>query len=106
LTGSYGPPRAANPHTKLLPRRAPPCCGRPGVLCVCDGRRYRQNERSCAQEQDDPDCGLTPRSGGSGAGMPGCGCGYCHRAWAGYGSAWMRSRVRRPSRLMAGLLPA
>ena len=47
---------------KLLPRRAPPSCSRPGVLCVCDGRRYGQNERLCAQEQADPDCGLTPRS--------------------------------------------
>ncbi len=42
---SYGPPRTANPHTKLLPRRAPPSGSRPGVLCVCDGRRYGQNER-------------------------------------------------------------
>lgn len=44
---SYGPPRTANPHTKLLPRRAPPSCSRPGVLYVCDDRRYRQNERLC-----------------------------------------------------------
>jgi hypothetical protein len=34
------------------------------------------------------------------------GCGYCHRPGAGDRSAWMRFSVRRPIRLMAGLLSA